>query len=170
MGSSLEAQPWPGEADISLRRNEGCTGTALAWEPALTPLTGCATLYKKLSLSVLHQLIQEPGQAKLIPSAWNISPSAFPGCFIPPPRSQLTYPLTQEASRPPIFPATPLICSKFSLFYFLHGTCTCMLNRFSHVQPFVTPWTVARQAPLSMGILQARILEWVAMPSSRGSS
>ena len=26
------------------------------------------------------------------------------------------------------------------------------------------------QAPLSMGILQARILEWVAMPSSRGSS
>ena len=29
---------------------------------------------------------------------------------------------------------------------------------------------VARQAPLSMGILQARILEWIAMPSSRGSS
>ena len=35
------------------------------------------------------------------------------------------------------------------------------------VQLFVTPWTVACQAPLSMGILQARILEWVAMPSSR---
>ena len=31
-------------------------------------------------------------------------------------------------------------------------------------------WTVARQAPLSMRILQARILEWVAMPSSRGCS
>ena len=29
---------------------------------------------------------------------------------------------------------------------------------------------VAHEAPLSMGILQARILEWVAMPSSRGSS
>jgi len=29
---------------------------------------------------------------------------------------------------------------------------------------------VAHQAPLSMGILQARILEWVAMPSSRGTS
>ena len=40
----------------------------------------------------------------------------------------------------------------------------------SHVQLFVTPWTVAHQASLSMGILQARILEWVAMPSSRGSS
>ena len=33
----------------------------------------------------------------------------------------------------------------------------------SRVQLFVTQWTVARQAPLSMGILQARILEWVAM-------
>ena len=33
-----------------------------------------------------------------------------------------------------------------------------------------TPWTVARQAPLSLGILQAKILEWVAMLSSRGSS
>ena len=30
--------------------------------------------------------------------------------------------------------------------------------------------SVAHQAPLSMGILQARILEWVAMSSSRGSS
>ena len=39
----------------------------------------------------------------------------------------------------------------------------CML---SHVQIFATLWTVAYQAPLSMG-LQARILEWVAMPSFR---
>jgi len=29
---------------------------------------------------------------------------------------------------------------------------------------------VTCQTPLSMGILQARILEWVAMPSSRGLS
>ena len=34
----------------------------------------------------------------------------------------------------------------------------------SHVRLFATPWTVAYQAPLSTGILQARILEWVAMP------
>ena len=32
----------------------------------------------------------------------------------------------------------------------------------SCVQLFVTPWTVARQTPLSMGMLQARILEWAA--------
>ena len=38
------------------------------------------------------------------------------------------------------------------------------------VQLFPTPWTVAHQAPQSMGILQARIREWVATPSSRGSS
>ena len=39
----------------------------------------------------------------------------------------------------------------------------------SYVQLFMTPWTVAHQAPLSIGILQARMLEWVAIPSSRGS-
>ena len=32
------------------------------------------------------------------------------------------------------------------------------------------PWTAAHQASLSMGILQARILEWIAMPSSGASS
>ena len=32
------------------------------------------------------------------------------------------------------------------------------------------PWTVACQVPLSMRTLQARILKWVAMFSSRGSS
>ena len=45
----------------------------------------------------------------------------------------------------------------------------CALSRFSHVKLFATLWTVVCQAPLSMGILQARILEWVAMPSSRVS-
>ena len=35
----------------------------------------------------------------------------------------------------------------------------CCAELLSRVQLFVTLWTVARQAPLSMGILQARILE-----------
>ena len=35
---------------------------------------------------------------------------------------------------------------------------------------FATPWTVAHQVPLVWGILQARILEWLAIPFSRGSS
>ena len=41
------------------------------------------------------------------------------------------------------------------------------LNRFNHVQLFVTQWTIPYQAPPSMG---GRILEWVAMPFYRGSS
>ena len=46
----------------------------------------------------------------------------------------------------------------------------CILSRFSRVSLCVAPWTAARQAPLVHGILQARILVRVAMPSSRGSS
>ena len=34
----------------------------------------------------------------------------------------------------------------------------------------VTPWTVAHQAPLSVGIVQTVIPEWVAVSFSRGSS
>ena len=48
--------------------------------------------------------------------------------------------------------------------------CTCMLSHFSDAWLFVTPWTVAHQTTVSMEILQARILEWVAMPSPKGSS
>ena len=49
-----------------------------------------------------------------------------------------------------------------------HVLCSAQL--LSHVQLFATPWTIAHQASLPMGILQARTLEWVAMPFSRGSS
>ena len=35
--------------------------------------------------------------------------------------------------------------------YIVADTCACMLSRFSHVSLFVTLWTVARLAPLSMG-------------------
>ena len=31
------------------------------------------------------------------------------------------------------------------------SSCVCMLSCFSHVRLFATPWTVAHQAPLSMG-------------------
>ena len=54
-------------------------------------------------------------------------------------------------------------------------TCSSSLGRVctkvtSVVSYSATPGTVAHQAPLPMGILQARVLEWVAMLSSRGSS
>ena len=54
--------------------------------------------------------------------------------------------------------------------YIPRSCCSCVLCCFSCVWLCVTQWTVTLQAPLSIGILQTRILEWVAMPSSRGSS
>ena len=48
--------------------------------------------------------------------------------------------------------------------------CCAMLSPFSCVWLFVTPWTVACQAPLSMGFSRQRILEWVVGSFSRGSS
>ena len=46
----------------------------------------------------------------------------------------------------------------------------CVLSHSVVSDSFVNQLTVTRQDPFSLGILQARILEWVAMPSSRGSS
>ena len=47
----------------------------------------------------------------------------------------------------------------------------CVLSRFSRVQLFGTLWTVCRPLGSSVhGILQARIVEWIAMSFSRGSS
>ena len=54
------------------------------------------------------------------------------------------------------------------LFFFCVCVCVCAracaLSHFSHVRLFATPCTVAP------GILQARTLEWVAVPFSRESS
>ena len=50
------------------------------------------------------------------------------------------------------------------LYIYMH-----MLNHLSYLT-LCDPVDVAHQAPLSMRVLQARILEWVALPSFRGSS
>ena len=66
----------------------------------------------------------------------------------------------------------PLITKNYYLlevFQHTQGTALEQETMLSCVQLFVIPWTVACQAFLSMEILQAGILEWVAMPSSRGS-
>ena len=44
-----------------------------------------------------------------------------------------------------------------------------VLCRRGRVRLFATPWTLACQAPLSLGILQARILEWFAVLSLQGN-
>ena len=57
--------------------------------------------------------------------------------------------------------------NKFA-FEFNNGVyaCTCVL---SHVPLFVTPWT-RLQGFSVYGIFQSKILEWVALSYSRGSS
>ena len=45
-----------------------------------------------------------------------------------------------------------------------HSVWLCLVTQLCPT--LCNPKTVVHQAPLSMGILQARILEWVAMPSS----
>ena len=44
-----------------------------------------------------------------------------------------------------------LIPSQFYSLYRIQEAYACMLSRFSHIQLLVTPWTVTRTAPLSMG-------------------
>ena len=45
----------------------------------------------------------------------------------------------------------------------------CEVSHFSRVQLFAALQTVVSQAPRPIGILQARIQEWVVVPSSRAS-
>ena len=57
--------------------------------------------------------------------------------------------------------------------YVLEATGTMRERAPELVNPhilFATLWTIAHQVPLSMRILQARILKWVIMSSFRGSS
>ena len=57
-----------------------------------------------------------------------------------------------------------------SFFSFLRRAvtfCCCLVTQLCPL--FEIPWTVACQAPAN-GISQARILEWVAIAFSRGSS
>ena len=58
-------------------------------------------------------------------------------------------------------------CAEYVTMYGFKCGCAQSL---SHVPHFVTLWTVAHRAPLLMAMLQAGILEWVAISCSRGSS
>ena len=63
-----------------------------------------------------------------------------------------------------------------SLYWYIHTHIVYIIFIFMcvcvscSVWLFATPWTIVHQAPLSMEILQERILEWVAIPFSRESS
>ena len=48
-----------------------------------------------------------------------------------------------------------------------YSCCQCMLSHFSHVQLFVTLWTVAHQAPLSVGFPRQEYWSGLPFPSPR---
>ena len=64
-----------------------------------------------------------------------------------------------------ILPCVPLylVCA---ILYFL-CVCVCVCAQSLQSYPNLCDWTVACQATVH-GVLQERILEWVAIPSSRG--
>ena len=73
-------------------------------------------------------------------------------------------------------PVIPFSAEMLQSLYVIHSTNKlptsysrmCVLSQsVSRLRLFVTPCTATCQAPLSTGILQARILEWVAMASFR---
>ena len=99
-----------------------------------------------------------------------------------------SYPLASMMPCPSGF-LSALVTATSSSSFFFFGSSSFMLalssSKFSYrlssqlhypcvsakwLQLCLTLWIIARQAPLSMGILQATILEWVSMPSFRGSS
>ena len=56
----------------------------------------------------------------------------------------------------------PLVCSQSDCFKFVNLSHACMLSCFSHVWLFATLWTIAHQAPLSMGF--SRQEYWSGLP------
>ena len=61
-------------------------------------------------------------------------------------------------------------CTEWALPSTCVSVCVCVCVCFSLVWLPATLWTIAHKAPLVHGILHAGKLEWLAMPSSRGSS
>ena len=57
----------------------------------------------------------------------------------------------------------PVLYSRFSLVMYFMRVC-CLLSRFSRVRLFTTLWTVARQAPLSMGFSRQEYQSGLSFP------
>ena len=74
---------------------------------------------------------------------------------------------------PDINPSLAFLPSLFCSLQFPYHSpleCACVLSCFSRVPLFAIPMDCSPSGSSVQGILQTRILEWAAMPSSRGSS
>ena len=90
-------------------------------------------------------------------------------------RCNIVYDIIATGKAPKVFcksngtAAAALWKGKTNNLYYIHTVCYALLS-FSVVSDSATPWTVARQTPLSMEILQERILEWVVTPGDLPNS
>ena len=112
------------------------------WEGKIIPSRGCSVNF----LQSQWERKARTGNPKCSVKAQLLSTSLGAVCVIP----------AVQKALPSIF--TPIMSMS------LDHSLLC------HVWAFTTTWTVAHQAPPVHGIRQARILEWVATPFSRGSS
>ena len=98
------------------------------------------------------------------PWNWTLGYLALPSftCTPPPPQDHLSPTWGLQLH---ILPLSSSLIQSYTL-----PEGLCVGSAASVVSNSATPRTVARQAPLVCGILQARILEWVVMLSSRASS
>ena len=67
-------------------------------------------------------------------------------------------------------PHISYLCISSIICFWVVSFIVIVVQLLSHVRLFVTLWMVYCQTPLSMGFSQARILQWAAISSSRGSS
>ena len=84
---------------------------------------------------------------------------------------QLSHPLSPLLLPPSVFPSIRVTSIRGHWDGTGMGpnpTAECLLSCFSRVQLLETPWTVDPQGSSVHGILQAKILEWVAISFSRG--
>ena len=119
----------------------------------------CPTLYNRMDYSPPGSSVHGILQARIL--EWVTIPFSRGSS---PPRGQTQVSCLQVDSSPaeppgkPYYPKQVVKC--------VHA---CMLSHFSHVQ-LCNPMDCNPLGSSVQGVLQARILEWVAMPSSRGSS
>ena len=77
--------------------------------------------------------------------------------------------MTTELNTGAVWEASHGISCGLGICAFIHSfnaclcVCACVLSRFSHVRLFATSWTVALQAPLSVGL--SRQEYWSGLPS-----
>ena len=128
------------------------------------------TWHKTFQGNVLISLANGRGQNVLtIDSSLRFQDCILP--FLPTQSKQPPYEVPHGfLSMPGPFVTLLCFCSvslTVPLIFFLFA---CVLSLFSHVWLFYDPMHCSLLGSSVHGILQAKILEWVAMPSSRGSS